>query len=144
MRSPRRQLFYPASAGSRMHRASRREVSLAFSPTRRKTLSGGWCARVPVCTLFASVHVCECACVSACMCAYKCAPVCLHVFMPACVCGSVHVYLSARVWICEQVCVCVCVCVCVRARVLDGSCNLRGGYSDTEQGCGGLFLLPFI
>uniref|UniRef100_A0AAA9SS31 High mobility group AT-hook 2 n=3 Tax=Boreoeutheria TaxID=1437010 RepID=A0AAA9SS31_BOVIN len=45
------------------------------------------------------------------MCAYKCAPVCLHVFMPACVCGSVHVYLSARVWICEQVCVCVCVCV---------------------------------
>ena len=94
-----------------MHRASRREVSLAFSPTRRKTLSEGWCARVPVCTLFASVHVCECACVSACMCAYKCAPVCLHVFMPACVCGSVHVYLSARVWICEQVCVCVCVCV---------------------------------
>ena len=125
-----------------MHRASRREVSLAFSPTRRKTLSEGWCARVPVCTLFASVHVCECACVSACMCAYKCAPVCLHVFMPACVCGSVHVYLSARVWICEQVCVCV--CVCVRVRVLDGSCNLPGGYSDTEQDCGGLFLLPFI
>ena len=126
-----------------MHGASRREASLAFSPSlpgEKRSVE----ADALACLCAHCLQVCMCAKAHVFLraCGHKCARVCLHVFMAACVCGSVHVYLSARVWVCEQVCVCV--CVCTRARVLDGSCSLRGGHSDAELGCGGLFLLPFI
>lgn len=65
------------------------------------------------------------------MCLWECARV------TACPC--VRVYLRA--------CVCVSVSLCVRVCARAGSCDLRGGHSDAEQGCWGpaptpLQLLP--
>ena len=100
-----------------MHGASRREASLAFSPSlpgEKRSVE----ADALACLCAHCLQVCMCAKAHVFLraCGHKCARVCLHVFMAACVCGSVHVYLSARVWVCEQVCVCVCVYARARPR----------------------------